>query len=167
MLVSARISRLLDTCLSVIHNANYIVNSIVCAVILVRGSRVPEYGIRPMHGQIHIVNMHGTGTKHIVRHSQKSVVQWSVISKFTCTVKPQGCEHLGTRAKAFIFGELVSEVFSYCKRYKWDQGTVFTSLGQGLSRYLETGCPNRGFIYFCVSKVWYKVHTINKITLYI
>ena len=84
MLVSARISRLLDTCLSVIHNANYIVNSIVCAVILVRGSRVPAYGIRPMHGQIHIVNMHGTGPKHIVRHSQKSVVQWSVISKFTC-----------------------------------------------------------------------------------
>ena len=87
MLVSARISRLLDTCLSVIHNANYIVNSIVCAVILVRGSRVPAYGIRPMHGQIHIVNMHGTGTKHIVRHSQKSVVQWSVISKFTCILE--------------------------------------------------------------------------------
>ena len=85
MLVSARISRLLDTCLSVIHNANYIVNSIVCAVILVRGSRGPSYGIRPMHGKIHVVNMHGTGTKHIVRHSQKSVVQWSVISKFTCT----------------------------------------------------------------------------------
>ena len=84
MLVSARISRLLDTCLSVIHNANYIVNSIVCAVILVRGSRVPSYGIRPMHGKIHVVNMHGTGTKHSVRHSQKSVVQWSVISKFTC-----------------------------------------------------------------------------------
>ena len=84
VLVSARISWLLDTCLSVIHNANYIVNSIVCAVILVRGSRVPSYGIRPMHGKIHVVNMHGTGTKHIVRHSQKSVVQWSVISKFTC-----------------------------------------------------------------------------------
>ena len=85
VLVSAKISRLLDTCLSVIHNANYIVNSIVCAVILVRGSRVPAYGIRPMHDQIHVVNMHGTRTKHIVRHSQKSVVQWSVISKFTCT----------------------------------------------------------------------------------
>ena len=84
VLVSARISRLLETCLSVIHNANYIVNSIVCAVILVRGSRVPSYGIRPMHGPIHVVNMHGTGTKHIVRHSQKSVIQWSVISKFTC-----------------------------------------------------------------------------------
>ena len=35
--------------------------------------------------------------------------------------------------------------------------------GQGLSRYLETGCPNRGFIDFCVSKVWYKIHTTNKI----
>ena len=34
---------------------------------------------------------------------------------------------------------------------------------QGLSRYLETGCPNRGFIDFCVSKVWYKKHTTNKI----
>ena len=33
----------------------------------------------------------------------------------------------------------------------------------GLSRYLETGCPNRGFIDFCVSKVWYKIHTTNKI----
>ena len=36
-------------------------------------------------------------------------------------------------------------------------------LEQGLSRYLETGCPNRGFIDFCVSKVWYKIHTTNKI----
>ena len=35
--------------------------------------------------------------------------------------------------------------------------------GQGLSRYLETGCPNRGFVDFCVSKVWYKIHTTNKI----
>ena len=30
--------------------------------------------------------MHRTGTKHIVRHMQKSIVQWSVISKFTCTI---------------------------------------------------------------------------------
>ena len=37
------------------------------------------------------------------------------------------------------------------------------SVDQGLSRYLETGCPNRGFIDFCVSKVWYKIHTTNKI----
>ena len=36
-------------------------------------------------------------------------------------------------------------------------------LEQGLSRYLETGCPNRGFIDFCMSKVWYKIHTTNKI----
>ena len=28
--------------------------------------------------------MHRTGIKHIVRHMQKSVVQWSVISKFAC-----------------------------------------------------------------------------------
>ena len=41
------------------------------------------------------------------------------------------------------------------------QGPVDTL--QGLSRYLETGCPNRGFIDFCVSKVWYKIHTTNKI----
>ena len=31
-----------------------------------------------------ILDMHRTGTKHFVRHMQKSVVQWSVISKFTC-----------------------------------------------------------------------------------
>ena len=31
-----------------------------------------------------ILDMHRTGTKHIVRHMQKSVVQWSIISKFTC-----------------------------------------------------------------------------------
>ena len=79
VLVSAGISRLLDACLSGIHNANYIVNSIVC-----RGSRVPAYGIRSMHGPIHVLDMHGTWTKHIARHSQKSVVQRSVISEFTC-----------------------------------------------------------------------------------
>ena len=32
-----------------------------------------------------ILDMHRTGTKHNVRHMQKSVVQWSVISKFTCS----------------------------------------------------------------------------------
>ena len=40
---------------------------------------------------------------------------------------------------------------------------LFWGGGQGLSRYLEKGCPNRGFIDFCVSKVWYKIHTSNKI----
>ena len=41
--------------------------------------------------------------------------------------------------------------------------TTTTTTTQGLSRYLETGCPNRGFIEFCVSKVWYKIHNTNKI----
>ena len=31
-----------------------------------------------------ILDMHRTGTKHILCHMQKFVVQWSVISKFTC-----------------------------------------------------------------------------------
>ena len=84
VLVSAGISRLLDTCLSGIHNANYIVNSIVYAVIVVRGSRVPAYGIRLTHGPIHVLDMHGTGTKHIVRHSQKSGIQWHGVAEFTC-----------------------------------------------------------------------------------
>ena len=35
-----------------------------------------------------ILAMHRTGTKHIVRHMQKSVLQWSVISRFTCTTIP-------------------------------------------------------------------------------
>ena len=60
------------------------VNSIVCAVILVRSSRVPAYGIWPTHGPIHVLDVHGTGTKHIVRHSQRSGVQWSGVSEFTC-----------------------------------------------------------------------------------
>ena len=34
---------------------------------------------------------------------------------------------------------------------------------QGLRQYLETGCPNEGFIDFWVSNVWYKVHTANEI----
>ena len=72
VLVSVGISRLLDTCLSAIHNANYIVNSIVCALILVRGSQVPAYEIRPTPGPIHVLDMHWTWTKHIVRNSQKS-----------------------------------------------------------------------------------------------
>ena len=32
-----------------------------------------------------------------------------------------------------------------------------------LSQDLDIGCPNRGFIDFWVSKVWYKVHTTNEI----
>ena len=42
-------------------------------------------------------------------------------------------------------------------------GMIYVYVEQGLSRYLETGCPNRGFIDFRVSKVWYKKHTTNKI----
>ena len=34
-----------------------------------------------------ILDMHQTATKHIVRHMQKNVVQWYVISKFTCIYK--------------------------------------------------------------------------------
>ena len=40
---------------------------------------------------------------------------------------------------------------------------IYIYIYHSLSRYLETGCPNRGFIDFCVSKVWYKIHTTNKI----
>ena len=87
--VLAGISRLLDTCLSGKHNANYIVKSILCAVILVCGCRVPAYRIQPTHGPIHVLDMHGTGTKHIVSNSQKSVIQWSVVSEFTCILFSQ------------------------------------------------------------------------------
>ena len=50
----------------------------------------------------------------------------------------------------------------------WSENIIGSQTGdlcldQGLSRYFETGCPNRGFIDFCVSKVWYKIHTTNKI----
>ena len=54
----------------------------------------------------------------------------------------------------FFFNE---EIISFKMRY------VVAVWAHGLSQYLETGCPNRGFIDFCVSKVWYKVHTANKI----
>ena len=59
LLVSSGISRLLDMCLSGIHIANYIVNSIECAVILVRVSWA-AYGIRPTHSPIHVLDMHGS-----------------------------------------------------------------------------------------------------------
>ena len=69
------ISRLLDMCFSGIHNANYIVNSIVWAVILVRGSRVSAYGIQPTHAPIHVLDMHGTQGPRIlsVVHLAKSL----------------------------------------------------------------------------------------------
>ena len=31
------------------------------------------------------LDMHRTGAKHVVCHMQKSIIQWSVISKFTCS----------------------------------------------------------------------------------
>ena len=58
----------------------------VRAVILVCGSRVSAYGIRSMHGPIHVFDMYGTGTKHTVRYSQKSGVQWSGVAEFTCSM---------------------------------------------------------------------------------
>ena len=59
-----------------VRSANYFVNSIVCALTLVRGSRVPAYGIQPTHGPIHVLDMHGTWTKHFVCYSQKSGSQF-------------------------------------------------------------------------------------------
>ena len=59
----------------------------------VTDSMGPGKLVRHMHnpsGVIHIwhiLDMHGTGTKHLVRHRRKSVLQWSVISKFTCIGK--------------------------------------------------------------------------------
>ena len=47
-----------------------------------------------------ILDMHRTGTKHIVRHMRKSVVQWSVISKFTC-IFFNGMVFYATRPRRF------------------------------------------------------------------
>ena len=38
-----------------------------------------------------ILDMHRTETKHIVRHRHRCVVQWSVISKFTCISLSHWC----------------------------------------------------------------------------
>ena len=45
--------------------------------------------------------MHGTGTKSIVRHMQKSVVQWSVISKFTCNISDTKLSRAGLDIQFF------------------------------------------------------------------
>ena len=54
--------------------------------------------------------MHRTVTKHIVRHMQKSVVQWSVISKFTCSNKDNISDIIDKRedktGQSFTNGEL-------------------------------------------------------------
>ena len=85
--VSGGISLLPYMCLSSIHSANYVVNSIVCAVIFIRVSRVLAYGIWPTHGPIHILDMHGTWNKHISRHSQKPVIQSGIdLRKFFWSV---------------------------------------------------------------------------------
>ena len=58
-------------------------------MILVCGSQVPAYGIRPMHDPINVPDMHGTGTKHIFCQSQMSFIQRSGVAEFTCcTVEP-------------------------------------------------------------------------------
>ena len=39
-----------------------------------------------MHGPIQVLDTHGTGTKHIVRHSQRSGIRWSWVAEFACTI---------------------------------------------------------------------------------
>ena len=64
--------------------------------------------------------MHRTGTKHIVRHMQKSVVQWSVISKFTCnsilaekTLSPEAQSNLAALQRLdVLFIEEISLIFA-------------------------------------------------------
>ena len=42
-----------------------------------------KIGLSYAKSAMYILDIHGTGTEHI-----KSVVQWSVISKFACTIGP-------------------------------------------------------------------------------
>ena len=73
-----------------------------------------------------------------------------LISKYG-TYRATLCTH-ATMYSGSLVDPLRTWVYDLCQPHR-----------QGLSRYLETGCPNRGFIDFCVSKVWYKIHTTNKI----
>ena len=84
------------------HDSAFMVSTNFCVFVLwtkvasameglmvVRKSELPlvitgELGYDGLNGTRKI-GMHRTGTKHIVCHMQRSVVQWSVISKFTCS----------------------------------------------------------------------------------
>ena len=45
----------------------------------------------------------------------------------------------------------------------WEKMNKLYAWQWNIRQDLETGCPNRGFIDFWVSKVWNKVHTTNEI----
>ena len=80
-----------------------------------------------------ILNMHRTGTKHIVRHMLKSVVQWSVISKFTCNLKLSNYAFTWTRCilvKSYTF-------FQTAQRVRWRPQT-FSRRMSPLPRLLMT-----------------------------
>ena len=65
-----------------------------------------------------ILDVHRTGTKHMVRHMQKSVVQWSFISKFAFSYiivlasRASGC-HLDTQTQKSLLRttKIISEEF--------------------------------------------------------
>ena len=71
------------------------------------------------------------------------------------------CETRTKKRERSHAGHLVSNFITKSGFRAWLRCCIHQ--GQGLSRYLVTGCPNRGFKDFCVSKVWYKIHTTNKI----
>ena len=63
----------------------------------------------------------------------------------------------------FFFQLSFIVTFSAISKLSYDRSVVVCCRKpeHGLSQYLETGCPNRGSIDYCMSKVWYKVHTTN------
>ena len=64
----------------------------------------------------------------------------------------------------YIYIYLYIYVFIYIKVCMYIQIYIYIYIYiHGLSQYLETGCPNRAFMDFCVPKVWFKVHTTNEI----
>ena len=99
-------------------------------------------------------------------HSKSVVVNDS--NRYTCIFNKY-CISLATLNSTLKIEQSMYKIIEGgCYTIKNQQAVkgVLTNLiisHQGLSRYLEIGCPNRGFIDFCVAKVWYKIHTTNKI----
>ena len=101
----------------IINMKNIVQNSTTTSLIQVNLDMTDSMGpgklVRHMQKYIwRILDMHRTGTKHTVRHLQKSVVQWSVISKFTCSFFPM-CRNL------------VQKLFS---RVSWIQAKLFKGI---------------------------------------
>ena len=134
--------------------------------------RCPNNGVKFNKGRLkgqtmHLLNCHDINTVYSTCPSMKGCGKWLTFLVTTLLFLGPTCSHSSssTACSSFFSSSAASPLVvtgglaNATKHTRHNTANVT----HGLSQYLETGFPNRGFIDLCVSKVWNKVHSADEI----